>query len=349
MSSTTRQSFQFFLVSFLALVGSSFIEGVEAQTSDDDSSTQNGHVDSQGRRIIAGFIPKNWASIIALVAYGVSGAIHWIHYFRIGKRHMLTLTIAMTCMAIGFIARIVYSGSPDSLGLYIFTTLFVLLSPCAFLAVDYILLERLAENLGHEVAKQCLFLSSSLIVKIFVWADVLTFLLQSSGGGLQTSDNESSRHLGSTIVIVGLVFQVVSFGLFTCLLLVFGFRVRTSYPQLWHVKTSQTIGSTIGLFKVSDVHDWRILFAMLCASCVGIIVRLIFRIFEYAQGFDGFLSTHEGYFYLLDALPLWLAMTQYCFFWPTRFNPRRASDKQGQPGQPGQPQEWVGLQSRGTP
>lgn len=27
----------------------------------------------------------------------------------------------------------------------------------------------------------------------------------------------------------------------------------------------------------------------------------------------------NSYFYLLDALPLWLAMTLYCFVWPTRF------------------------------
>lgn len=25
------------------------------------------------------------------------------------------------------------------------------------------------------------------------------------------------------------------------------------------------------------------------------------------------------YFYLLDALPLWISMTLYCFFWPSRF------------------------------
>ena len=34
---------------------------------------------------------------------------------------------------------------------------------------------------------------------------------------------------------------------------------------------------------------------------------------------DGFLATHEGYFYLLDALPLWIGMSLYALFWPMRF------------------------------
>lgn len=36
-------------------------------------------------------------------------------------------------------------------------------------------------------------------------------------------------------------------------------------------------------------------------------------------GYYGELATTEGYFYGLDALPLWLAMTLYVFFNPARF------------------------------
>lgn len=70
---------------------------------------------------------------------------------------MLVLTISMTCaltsdrahaertsltrfvsagMTVGFIMRLVYRGSPASLGLYIIQTMFTLLSPCGFLAMD---------------------------------------------------------------------------------------------------------------------------------------------------------------------------------------------------------------------
>lgn len=39
----------------------------------------------------------------------------------------------------------------------------------------------------------------------------------------------------------------------------------------------------------------------------------------YCGRYNGFLAYHEGYFYSLDSLPLWIAMSLYCFVWPTRF------------------------------
>jgi hypothetical protein len=50
-------------------------------------------------------------------------------------------------------------------------------------------------------------------------------------------------------------------------------------------------------------------------------IRSIFRIAEFAGGYDSYLATHEGYLYLLDALPLFLAMSLYVFVWPPRFIP----------------------------
>lgn len=75
---------------------------------------------------------------------------------------------------------------------------FILLSPCLFLAQDYMLLPRLARWLDAEAS---LFLRPSRIVKIFVWSDVLTFLLQAGGGGLTATDKETSRNLGRWVSI----------------------------------------------------------------------------------------------------------------------------------------------------
>ena len=42
---------------------------------------------------------------------------------------------------------------------------------------------------------------------------------------------------------------------------------------------------------------------------------------ELSQGFTGHLSTTEGYFYGLDALPLLLAIAIYVPIWPGRYVP----------------------------
>ncbi|KAH7874399.1 RTA1 like protein-domain-containing protein [Lentinula edodes] len=271
--------------------------------------------DTTTERPVAGFVMKVWPAVIGAAMYGVSGLLHWIHFFRVGQRYMLTLTIGMTCMTIGLVLRIAVSHSPYSLALYILEDMLVLLSPCAFLATDYILLSRLANSLGRDIADDCLLIPSRRITKIFVWSDVITFWVQAFGGGMSASAKMAT--IGTTVSMVGLVLQLVSFGLFTILLVTFGFRVLTKYPKAWDVQSS--VLSVAGPFKTSTTTNWKILYFTMCFTCTGILTRSAFRIAEFAGGYNGYLATHEGYFFLLDALPLWIVMTTYCFFWPTRF------------------------------
>jgi hypothetical protein len=44
----------------------------------------------------------------------------------------------------------------------------------------------------------------------------------------------------------------------------------------------------------------------------------VFRTVENSQGFQGYLSVHEGYFWALDALPLAIAVGVFLPFWPAR-------------------------------
>jgi hypothetical protein len=80
-------------------------------------------------------------------------------------------------------------------------------------------------------------------------------------------------------------------------------------------------------------RDWTLLYGILLLTCVGYLVRTdrtlrtllltlpsqvrsFFRIAEYAQGYFGYLATHEGYFYALDALPIFLCIACFTVFWP---------------------------------
>ncbi|KAK6987677.1 RTA1 like protein-domain-containing protein [Favolaschia claudopus] len=260
-------------------------------------------------------VPAVVPALVGLALYAFSGIFHWLQLFRIGQRFMLPLPIGMTTMAAGFAVRILVHSSPTSLGLNIATTLLILLSPCLFLAIDYVILGRLTSVFGPEVSKQCMLIAPTRIAKIFVWSDVGTFLIQAIGGSMTTSSNIDTIHLGNKIVLVGLALQLVSFGLFTTLIIVFGFRVRSRFPQVWNATGSEGFSP----FASSPVGDWHILYYTLCLSCVAILIRSIYRLTEFIQGYTGYISRHEAFFYLFDALPLWIAMTLYCVVWPPRF------------------------------
>ncbi|KAJ6489377.1 RTA1 like protein-domain-containing protein [Mycena vulgaris] len=263
---------------------------------------------------IGGFTPKKLPAIIALWNLSTDNR---LEYFRLERRpFMLTLTLGMTAMAAGFVLRIVFSNSPFSFGLYIIMDMLILLSPCAFLATDYMLLARLASTFPEEVSQSCLLIRPSRIVKFFVWSDGITFFLQASGGGLTATKNASTANIGNKITMIGLSLQLASFALFTVLILVFGWRVKNRFPAAWAPPAGSKPFTLLGTHQVGN---WRILFWTLCVTCIGILVRSIFRIAEFAGGYNGFLAVHEGYFYLFDSLPLWIAMSLYCVVWPTRF------------------------------
>ena len=78
-------------------------------------------------------------------------------------------------------------------------TQFILLSPCLFLATNYMILSHLARIFPQEVVERSLIVRQSRIVKIFVWSDVTTFLLQSSGGGLTAMKNVNLANIGNKV------------------------------------------------------------------------------------------------------------------------------------------------------
>ncbi|GAA5836179.1 hypothetical protein JCM9279_002218 [Rhodotorula babjevae] len=282
------------------------------------SADVNTAVTADGERIIAGYTPSVALSCVGIALFGISTVALWVQWFRGGRKlYLLTLNIAMACMTLGFVLRIVYHSNLATLGAYIAQYMFILLSPCAFLAHNYLMLSRLSRAMGPD-ATSCLFLPAHHVGTIFIWSDVVTFLMQAGGGGLTASGNASSATTGKYIALAGLSIQLASYLLFTSLLVVFYLNVRRRHSHLARPAQPFRLGS-YKFWSSSKIYDWRPLVWVVLLSCVGVITRSVFRIVEYSEGYYGKLATSEGYFYLLDALPLWLAMTLYVFFYPPRF------------------------------
>ncbi|KAF8220825.1 RTA1-like protein [Tricholoma matsutake] len=228
--------------------------------------------------------------------------------FKYGAKWMLSMVIGAYFFALGLSIRFGLHSHPDSSGLYIVEYLFVVLSPCTFIAADYILLGRISRHLHSD---ELLLVSSHRITQIFVTSDITTFLIQAVGGSLTTST--TSPHLpviGSRIFLAGLVLQLLSFSAFTSIYLVFLYRVYK--PKL-------DIRAPGDHLQCTWYSNWRSLAAALFISCIGILIRSCYRVVELSQGFEGALATSQATFYGLDTLPLFIATAVYIPFWPGRF------------------------------
>lgn len=225
-----------------------------------------------------------------------------------GAKYMLAMVIGGYTFAIGLATRFALNDNPRSKGTYIAMYLFVVLSPCAFIAATYVLLGRFARHLKCD---ELLLVSPRYITRIFITSDVVTFLVQAAGGGVSAgSTTVKMAKIGSRIFLAGLALQLLSYLIFITVYITFLVRIRTRRPEVWNM--DKELGT-------KWFSRWKTLAGAFMLSCIGILVRSIFRTIELGEGYAGYLATHEVYFYTLDTLPLFIAISIFVPFWPGRF------------------------------
>ena len=138
------------------------------------------------------------------------------------------------------------------------------------------------------------FIRRTWLTKIFVSGDVLSFLMQSTGGALMATANSdaSKQQLGQNVIIGGLFVQLIVFGLFIVASGVF--HIRLSH--------SPTPASRQPLVR------WKTYLTVLYTTSILILIRSLFRVIEYLQGYNGYLLTTEAFLYVFDATLMFLTM-----------------------------------------
>lgn len=156
----------------------------------------------------------------------------------------------------------------------------------------------LTEGERHAVVKR------RWLTKLFVAGDVVSFLLQGAGGGIQAGGSLSSYTSGEHIIIGGLVVQILFFSLFMVVSVVFHTRM-VRYP------TSRVVER--------DLRWQRNLYALYAGS-LFILVRSVFRLAEYAEGNNGYLISHEWFLYVFDGCLMLGTMCIFAWFHPSEIN-----------------------------
>lgn len=126
----------------------------------------------------------------------------------------MVLPIAEVFSALGFFLRVACRSNQQSIMLYAICNLFVILAPAAFLAFNYMMFSRLIVSLDDELTSTSKRRTKSkyspipprIFGPLFVWSDVITFLIQAGGGGMQAAGGDLSK-TGSKIFLVGVILQ----------------------------------------------------------------------------------------------------------------------------------------------
>lgn len=165
-----------------------------------------------------------------------------------------------------------------------------MIAPTFFTAGIYVILGRLIQHFGPESS----ILSPKLYLWIFCTCDVLSLVIQAAGGGLASSESDKvdgDTAPGTNTMVAGIVFQLASITVFVVCAVDFLRRVIR-----------------LGLMKSVSKGPIAALLGAMVLSVVVIYIRSIYRTIELAQGWDGYLITHESYFIGLDGVMMVIAV-----------------------------------------
>lgn len=189
----------------------------------------------------------------------------------------------------------------DQLMPYIIQNILTLLAPVLFAASIYMTLGRIIRAArGEEYS----IIRVDLLTKTFVWGDVVSFLVQGGGSGMMAMGS-SMALTGQRIVVGGLIIQICMFALFGVTAAVFHNR----YEKL-------SFGPA-----TSSTPRWKCTLRMVYTVSILIIVRSMFRIFEFVLGTDGYLMTHEWPLYVFDSVIMFAVVVLFCWFYPDQLQP----------------------------
>lgn len=107
---------------------------------------------------------------------------------------------------------------------------------------------------------------------------------------------------GSNVTIGGLVIQLLFFGFFVVVTTVFHFRI-SRHPT---PKSQTDLNNTRG--QGWKQRNWSTILIGLYIVSILILVRSVFRLVEYREGYSGYIMTHEAFMYIFDGLLMWIAM-----------------------------------------
>jgi hypothetical protein len=205
-------------------------------------------------------------------------------------------------------------------------SLLLLVAPALFAASIYIILGRiilLVDGEKHSLIRQ------KWLTKIFVTGDIISFITQMGGGGIQAAGTLELLHTGEKIIIAGLFLQLIFFGFFVVVAGLFHFRLKRANNTSFYNAVSSGHGhsrlrsatSTAPICSpsLSIQHlPWeRHMYTLYAASSL-IMFRSVFRVVEYLQGNNGYLLRHEIFLYIFDALLMFAVMVLFNFNHPAQ-------------------------------
>jgi hypothetical protein len=204
-------------------------------------------------------------------------------------------------MICGFALREMGSFHTDNLAYLIASTVLIMSGPPVYALINYFVLSRILYYIPYLAP-----MHPGRIATTFVGLDAVCEILIGQGAWRMANSTmtEKQRQLGADLVTASLALQVALFGSFGLL------------AAQFHRRASKA--------KVLS-RDLRIVLYVLYVSAAIVTIRCIYRLVEYIQGWDSTIYKNEIFFWIFEAVIMFLNTALLNLYHPGKRLPRSNS------------------------
>ncbi|KIY50954.1 hypothetical protein FISHEDRAFT_71257 [Fistulina hepatica ATCC 64428] len=257
------------------------------------------------------YAPNKGAPIAFALFFTISGVCHAIQCTRYKSWKVAgLLPYAAVLFTAGYITREIGAYHYTSLGIYIASTVLLLIAPPVYEGANYFLLGRILYYVPYNAP-----LHPGRVVSTFIGLDAVTAALTGAGAGRVANSSLSQRqiNLGKHLIEAALILQICAMALYI------------SVAAHFHHNC----------IKDGSINrNLRMVLRTLYTSCTLISIRTIYRTVEYfsAASINVYDITninqispvlrHEWFFWVFEATVMLLNSTLLNVFNPSRYLPR---------------------------
>ncbi|KAJ5805225.1 ZIP metal ion transporter, partial [Penicillium riverlandense] len=272
--------------------------------------------------------PSLAVAIVAAVLYGIAFILTLVQWVRYRAWVWVVMVIASAMEAVGYISRCISVENVTKREVYVVQFALIILAPVLIAACCYIVFGRilfLVVPSESRTLRLC-WVPPRFITPIFVGFDILALLLQLVGAVMIASVSPTDTHAahrlntGKRVAQVGVVIQLVAFGLFSVAAVRFNFTSKRFNKSLG--ERYESVGEKEYLIdgRTRDKH-WPALLRVVNFTSFLILIRSIYRLVEFTMGVTGYINTHEWTQYVFDALTIYPCVALFIYWHPGKYLP----------------------------
>ncbi|RSL66657.1 hypothetical protein CEP53_003302 [Fusarium sp. AF-6] len=260
---------------------------------------------------IYGYRPNLGVNAFFVAFFGVCFCAHiWLGIRYRTKGYAIALTLGCLAMVLGYLGRLGLYFRPFDAIPFQAQVCCLIISPAFNSAAVYLMLKYLVELFGPE----CSILKPKQYTIVFVTADIISLVLQATGGGIAATagSDKDMLELGNNVMMAGIAFQVVTLSVFAILSVLFLVKRIAAHP--------------VDPLSGTASEAWRsmrfrlFLFGLITAF-TAIYIRCVYRIAEMRGGWGNDLMKDEIAFIILEGFMMLIATLAQTVLHPSHLFP----------------------------